>query len=96
MGRIRLRRFQQKAAPPCDVQCVCDLVRGDRDAQVLVEDVDDGAGGLVADLRVGADAGQLVDPVGIARLLLPDRKQRELRMGSLVLRGILDGDVCNV
>ena len=40
-------------------------MRSDGDAQVLVQDVDDGAGGFVADSRVVADAGEPVDPVGI-------------------------------
>lgn len=55
------------------------LVRGDGDAQVFLEEVDDGAGAFVADAAgVLLDAGELVHPVVLAGLLFPDREQGEL------------------
>ena len=67
-------------------------MRGDRHAQVLVENVDDGAGSFVANPGVGTDAREFVYPVSLAGLLLPNREQRELSTGTPVVRGVLDGD----
>ena len=67
-------------------------MRGDRHAEVLVENVDDGAGSFVTDSSLGTDAREFVDPVSLAGLLFPDREQCELSMGTPVFRGVLDGD----
>jgi hypothetical protein len=67
-------------------------VRRDRDPEIFVQDVDDRARGFVAYPGVGLDAGEFVDPVAVAGLLLPDSEEAELVTGAPVVRVLLDRD----